>query len=67
MQNAAKRDSLPSNFPIRANEINEATLVVEGRAIKASDAEVAANPRSRSAVMRVASRTDVGQSVGQPA
>jgi 16S rRNA (cytosine1402-N4)-methyltransferase len=66
MQNAAKRDSLPSNFPIRANEINEATLIVEGRAVKASDAEVAANPRSRSAVMRVATRTDVGHAVGQP-
>ena len=59
MQNSAKRDSLPSNFPIRANEINEATLSLEGRAIKASADEVAANPRSRSAVMRVATRTEV--------
>jgi 16S rRNA (cytosine1402-N4)-methyltransferase len=59
MQNSAKRDSLPSNFPIRANEINEATLTLEGRANKASTAEVAANPRSRSAVMRVATRTEV--------
>jgi len=59
MQNSAKRDSLPSNFPIRANEINEATLRLEGRAVKASAAEVAANPRARSAVMRVATRTEV--------
>jgi 16S rRNA (cytosine1402-N4)-methyltransferase len=59
MQTCAKRDSLPSNFPIRANEINEATLMLEGRANKASAEEVAANPRARSAVMRVASRTEV--------
>ena len=59
MQTSAKRDSLPSNFPIRANEINEATLTLEGRANKASQTEVAANPRSRSAVMRVATRTEV--------
>jgi 16S rRNA (cytosine1402-N4)-methyltransferase len=61
MQNAARRDSLPSNFPIRANEINEARLTLVGRAIKASDAEINVNPRARSAVMRVAERTAVGQ------
>jgi 16S rRNA (cytosine1402-N4)-methyltransferase len=60
MQTASKADRLPSNFPIRANEINEATLIVIGRPIKPSDAEVAANPRSRSAIMRVAERTAVG-------
>jgi 16S rRNA (cytosine1402-N4)-methyltransferase len=61
MQSASRKDSLPSDFPIRANEINEATLLPIGRAIKASDAEVAANPRSRSAVMRIAERTGVLQ------
>ena len=60
MQTASKADRLPSNFPIRANEINEATLTVIGRPIKPSDAEVSANPRSRSAIMRVAERTAVG-------
>ena len=60
MQTASKADRLPSNFPIRANEINEATLAVIGRPIKPSDAEVSANPRSRSAIMRVAERTAVG-------
>lgn len=59
MQNCAKRDSLPTNFPIRANEINEATLTLASRALKASAAEVAANPRARSAVMRVAERTAI--------
>jgi 16S rRNA (cytosine1402-N4)-methyltransferase len=56
---ASRADRLPSNFPIRANEINEATLTPIGRAIKATDAEIAANPRARSAIMRVAERTDV--------
>ena len=57
MQAASQADRLPSNFPIRAGEIDEATLTLVGRANKASDAEIAANPRSRSAVMRVAERT----------
>ncbi len=61
MQNAARRDSLPSNFPIRANEIDEATLKLLSRAVKADDAEVAANPRARSAVMRIAERTGINQ------
>jgi 16S rRNA (cytosine1402-N4)-methyltransferase len=59
MQAASKADRLPSNFPIRAGEIDEATLQLIGRAVKPGDAEVAANPRARSAVMRVAERTAV--------
>jgi 16S rRNA (cytosine1402-N4)-methyltransferase len=59
IQDASKADRLPSNFPIRAGEVNEATLKPIGRAIKASEQEVAANPRARSAIMRVAMRTDV--------
>jgi 16S rRNA (cytosine1402-N4)-methyltransferase len=61
MQSASRKDSLPSDFPIRANEINEATLLPVGRAVKASDAEVAIHPRARSAVMRTAERTGVSQ------
>ncbi|MFN8754421.1 MAG: 16S rRNA (cytosine(1402)-N(4))-methyltransferase RsmH [Burkholderiales bacterium] len=57
MQKAAKKDSLPADFPIRANEIDESTLRLIGRAVRASDAEIAANPRARSVVMRVAERT----------
>jgi 16S rRNA (cytosine1402-N4)-methyltransferase len=56
---SAQKDSLPSNFPIRANEIDEATMTLVGRAVKASDAEVDANPRARSAVMRAGERTRV--------
>ena len=56
MQNAAKADHLPSKLPIRANEIDDATLRIIGRAVKPTDAEVAANPRARSAIMRVAEK-----------
>lgn len=65
MQNAAKKDSLPSDFPIRAGEIDESTLKLIGRAVRASDAEIAANPRARSVVMRVAERTAVAFRAGQ--
>jgi len=68
MQAASRADRLPSNFPIRAGEINEATLSLLGRAQKPSDAEIAANPRARSAVMRVAERTalNAAASVREP-
>ena len=56
MQNAAKADHLPSKLPIRADEIDDATLRIIGRAVKPTDAEVAANPRARSAIMRVAEK-----------
>ena len=56
MQNAAKADHLPSKLPIRANEINDATLVIIGKPVKPTDAEIAANPRARSAIMRIAEK-----------
>ena len=64
MQAASRADRLPSNFPIRAGEINEATLNLLGRAQKPSVAEIAVNPRSRSAVMRVAERTALNAVAG---
>jgi 16S rRNA (cytosine1402-N4)-methyltransferase len=56
MQNAAKSDHLPSRLPVRAAEVASARFELIGRAIKASDAEISANPRSRSAVLRVAEK-----------
>ena len=51
------RDDLPANFPVRAKDLPQPRLVAVGRAIKPSAAEVKRNPRSRSAVLRVAERT----------
>ena len=51
------RDDLPSRFPVRASELPPSRMVAIGKAIRPSEAEVATNPRSRSAVLRVAERT----------
>lgn len=53
------RDDLPANFPVRAKDLPQPRLVAVGRAIRPSKAEVSRNPRSRSAVLRVAERTAV--------
>ena len=51
------RDDLPSNFPVKAKDLPQPRLVAVGKAIKPSAVEVKTNKRSRSAVMRVAMRT----------
>ncbi|WP_323815344.1 16S rRNA (cytosine(1402)-N(4))-methyltransferase RsmH [Cellvibrio sp. NN19] len=48
-------DSVPKGLPVRDDQLNKRMRSI-GKAIKASDAEVAANVRSRSAVMRVAEK-----------
>ena len=47
---------LPARLPVRAADLPEPPLRLIGRALRASAAEVAANPRARSAVMRVAEK-----------
>ncbi|HST00457.1 MAG TPA: 16S rRNA (cytosine(1402)-N(4))-methyltransferase RsmH [Usitatibacter sp.] len=49
-------DKLPKGVPVRAADIPPAELRPVGRAVKASPAEVARNPRARSAVLRVAEK-----------
>jgi 16S rRNA (cytosine1402-N4)-methyltransferase len=51
------RDDLPANFPVRAADLPPSRMVAVGRAIRATAAEIKINPRSRSAVLRVAERT----------
>ena len=51
------RDDLPANFPVRAADLPQPKLKSVGKTIKPSAKEVKANPRSRSAVLRVAERT----------
>jgi len=46
----------PKGVPIRAADLPPPNMTLVGKAIKASAAEVVANPRSRSAVMRVAEK-----------
>jgi 16S rRNA (cytosine1402-N4)-methyltransferase len=49
-------DTLPKGVPVRAKDIPPAPMRVIGKAVKPSSAEVARNPRSRSAVLRVAEK-----------
>jgi len=53
------RDDLPANFPVLAKDLPQPRMIAVGKAIKPSVAEIKRNPRSRSAVMRVAERTAV--------
>jgi 16S rRNA (cytosine1402-N4)-methyltransferase len=52
-------DKLPRNVPIRASEVPQGKMKLIGKAIKAGDAELQLNPRARSAMMRVAERSNV--------
>jgi 16S rRNA (cytosine1402-N4)-methyltransferase len=54
---AAAKPPVPREVPLRAHEMPPGALRLVGRAIRPSDAEVIANPRARSATLRVAERT----------
>ncbi len=51
------RDTLPSNFPIRSDDLPKPRLNIVTKPIRPSEAEVKRNPRARSGIMRVAERT----------
>lgn len=57
IQGEKDRDDLPANFPVRAKDLPQPRLINVGKAIKPSAKEIKLNPRSRSAVLRVAERT----------
>ncbi len=57
MRDMAQGDKFPHGLPIRAAEIPQGRLKVIGKAVMPSEQEVAANPRARSAVLRVAERS----------
>jgi 16S rRNA (cytosine1402-N4)-methyltransferase len=59
MRDMADGDKLPRNVPVRASEIPRGKLKLIGKAVRAGAAELESNPRARSAVMRVAERSDV--------
>jgi 16S rRNA (cytosine1402-N4)-methyltransferase len=54
---ACSEDRLPRDLPIRARELPQTPLRIVAKARRASAAEIAANPRARSATLRVAERT----------
>ena len=56
LRDMAQGDKLPHKLPIRAAEIPQGRLRLVGKVVRAAPQEVAANPRARSAVMRVAER-----------
>jgi 16S rRNA (cytosine1402-N4)-methyltransferase len=56
MRGLATADTLPRGLPIRASEIAAAPGRLIGKPIRASQAEIDANPRARSAIMRVIER-----------
>jgi len=53
----AARPELPLDLPLRASEMPQPQLKLVGRADRPSEAEVAENPRARSARLRIAERT----------
>lgn len=55
MRDQAKGDSFPPGVPVRQDQL-QPRLKLIGKAISPSDAEIDANPRARSAVLRVAER-----------
>ncbi len=56
LRTQSQADALPARLPVRARDLPQPRLRLIGRAQRASAGEVAANPRARSAVMRVAAR-----------
>jgi 16S rRNA (cytosine1402-N4)-methyltransferase len=56
MRTQASSDTLPKNLPLRSIDLPQPALRLVGKPVKAGAAEVVANPRARSAVMRVAEK-----------
>ncbi|MCC7486969.1 MAG: 16S rRNA (cytosine(1402)-N(4))-methyltransferase RsmH [Burkholderiales bacterium] len=56
LRGEARPDRLPERLPVRAAEIARPRLALVGRALRPAAAEIAANPRARSAVMRIAEK-----------
>lgn len=53
MRDAAHPPQPPKGVPVRAADLPQPVARLIGKQIRASDAEIATNPRARSAVLRV--------------
>ena len=60
MRDEERGEELPRGLPVRAADIAPGRLKRIGKAIRATAAETEANPRARSAVLRVAERVGAG-------
>jgi 16S rRNA (cytosine1402-N4)-methyltransferase len=56
MRAQSRPDALPSRLPVRAADLPAPRMRLIGKPVYPSEREIAANPRARSAVMRVAER-----------
>lgn len=56
MRDESQADKLPLGLPVRASELPQPKLRVIGKPIRPAKNEIDANPRARSAVLRVAER-----------
>lgn len=58
MRDESRPPVLPRRLPVRAADLPAPRLRLVGKAVRPGEVEVSANPRARSAVMRVAERTE---------
>jgi len=58
IRDEARPSSVPDRLPLRASELPPPRLVPVGKPVRAAAVEVNLNPRARSAIMRVAERTE---------
>jgi 16S rRNA (cytosine1402-N4)-methyltransferase len=56
MREASRADTLPPRLAVRARDLPQPRVRTVGKARRPGAAEIAANPRARSAIMRVAER-----------
>jgi len=57
MRKQSKGEDIPRGLPLREDQIQRnQKLKIIGKAIQPSEAEISANPRSRSSVLRIAER-----------
>jgi len=56
MREQARAGSLPERLPVRAADLPRPLMRIVGKPLRASAAEVRANPRARSAILRVAEK-----------